>query len=78
MEPDYAAKKARVEHLYEIADGEVVREADEPEVVFCMDEFEPLGLLPHPGRQWADRSGKRRGPAVKRSLKADSRTRRWG
>jgi len=62
-DPDYAAKKARVEHLYAIADGEVIPEGEEPEVVFCMDEFGPLNLIPHPGRQWAERGGKHKGPA---------------
>jgi hypothetical protein len=38
-DPDYAAKKARVEHLYAIADDEVIPEAGEPETIFCMDEF---------------------------------------
>ncbi|MGA5135566.1 IS630 family transposase, partial [Streptomyces olivoreticuli] len=57
-DPDYAAKKARVEHLYAIADGEVVPDAGEPEVVFCLDEFGPLNLQPHPGRQWAERGGR--------------------
>ncbi|UQI45811.1 helix-turn-helix domain-containing protein [Streptomyces sp. HU2014] len=56
-DPDYAAKKAWVEHLYAIADGEVIPEACEPEVVFCLDEFGPLNLQPHPGRQWAERGG---------------------
>ncbi|MFV2028113.1 helix-turn-helix domain-containing protein [Micromonospora sp. LOL_028] len=50
-DPDYAAKKARVEHLYAIADDEVVPEAGEPDVIFCLDEFGPLNLQPHPGRQ---------------------------
>jgi len=36
-DPDYAVKKARVEHLYAIADREVIPEAGEPEVIFCMD-----------------------------------------
>jgi transposase len=57
-DPDYAVKKARLEHLYAIADGEVVPDPDEPEVIFCMDEFGPLNIQPHPGRQWTDRSGK--------------------
>ena len=48
-DPDYAAKKARVEHLYAIADREVVPEAGEPEVIFCVDEFGPLNLQPRPG-----------------------------
>ncbi|MFJ9251002.1 IS630 family transposase [Streptomyces sp. NPDC101776] len=57
-DPDYAVKKARVEHLYAIADGEVIPEEGEPKTVFCMDEFGPLNLQPHPGRQWAGRGGK--------------------
>ena len=40
-DPDYAVKKARVEHLYAIADGEVLPEPGEPAVVFCLDEFGP-------------------------------------
>ncbi|WP_341351699.1 hypothetical protein [Streptosporangium minutum] len=59
-DPDYAAKKARVEHLYAIADGEVTPEEGEPDVVFCMDEFGPLDLMSHPGRQWAERGTSRR------------------
>ncbi|MFE2943022.1 IS630 family transposase [Streptomyces sp. NPDC059255] len=61
-DPDYAAKKARVEHLYAIADGEVVPEEGEPEVIFCMDEFGPLNLQPHPGRQWTERGGRHKDP----------------
>ncbi|MDG9687800.1 IS630 family transposase [Streptomyces sp. DH18] len=61
-DPEYAAKKARVEHLYAIADGEVIPEEGEPEVVFCMDEFGPLNLQPHPGRQRAERGGKGKDP----------------
>lgn len=61
-DPDYAAKKARVEHLYAIADGEVIPEEGEPEVVFCMDEFGPLNLQPHPGKQWAERGGRHKDP----------------
>jgi hypothetical protein len=54
-DPDNAAKKARVEHLYAIADGEVIPEPGEPAVV--LDEFGPLNLQPRPGRQWARRAG---------------------
>lgn len=61
-DPEYAVKKARVEHLYAIADGEVVPESGEPEIVFCLDEFGPLNLQPHPGRQWAARGGKHKDP----------------
>jgi len=60
--PDYAVKKARVEHLYAIADREVIPEPGEPEVIFCLDEFGPLNLQPRPGRQWAAVSGKNREP----------------
>jgi transposase len=52
-DPDYEAKKARVEHLYAIADREVLPDPGEPEVVFCVDEFGPLNLQPRLGRQWA-------------------------
>ncbi|MFD4716426.1 IS630 family transposase [Streptomyces sp. NPDC058430] len=61
-DPDYATTKARVGHLYAIADGVVVPEAGEPEVIFCMDEFGPLNLISHPGRQWADRGGRHKDP----------------
>jgi transposase len=62
-DPDYSAKNARVEHLYAIADREVVPEPGEPEVIFCLDEFGPLNLQPRPGRQWAASSGKSKDPA---------------
>jgi transposase len=61
-DPHYAAKKARVEHLYAIADREVIPGAGEPEVIFCMDEFGPLNLQPRPGRHWAAVSGKSKEP----------------
>src|SRR5512142_2506788 len=61
-DPDYAVKKARVEHLYAIADREVVPDPGEPGVIFCVDEFGPLNLQPRPGRQWAAVSGKGKGP----------------
>jgi len=61
-DPRYAAKKARIEHLYAIADREVVPEASDPEIIFCVDEFGPLNLQPHPGRQWAAVSGKGKEP----------------
>jgi len=61
-DPDYAVKKARVEHLYAIAKREVVPEAGEPEVIFCVDEFGPLNLQPRPGLQWAAVSGKNAEP----------------
>ena len=61
-DPDYAVKKARVEHLYAIADREVIPDPGEPEVIFCVDEFGPLSLQPRPGRQWAAVSGKNAEP----------------
>jgi hypothetical protein len=50
------------EHLYAIADGEVKPEPGEPTVVFSMDEFGPLNLQPHPGRQWAELGGRHKDP----------------
>jgi transposase len=44
-DPDYAVKKARAEHLYAIADREVIPDPGEPEVIFCLD-----GTVPCPGR----------------------------
>ena len=61
-DPDYAVKKARIEHLYAIADGEVVPDPGEPEVIFCVDEFGPLNLQPRPGRQWTAVSGRGKEP----------------
>ena len=59
-DPRYAAKKARIEHLYAIADREITPDGGDPEIVFCVDEFGPLNLQPRPGRQWAAVSGKRK------------------
>jgi hypothetical protein len=39
--------------LYAIADGKKPAGKGDPEVVFCMDEFGPLNLQPHPGKHWA-------------------------
>ncbi|WP_066886235.1 IS630 family transposase, partial [Carbonactinospora thermoautotrophica] len=61
-DPDYETKKARIEHLYAIADGEITPDPGEPAVVFCLDEFGPLNLQPHPGRQWAAVGGKHKDP----------------
>jgi len=52
-DPDFEAKKNRVLELYEIADGKAEPGPEDPTVVFCMDEFGPLNLLPRPGRHWA-------------------------
>jgi transposase len=50
---DFETKKNRILQLYEIADGTVDPGPGDPSVVICMDEFGPLNLQPHPGKQWA-------------------------
>jgi transposase len=52
-DPDYDAKIRRVLELYALADGVAEPGPGDPSVVFCMDEFGPLNLQPHPGKQWA-------------------------
>jgi transposase len=52
-DPDFELKKNRVLELYAIADGSAEPSDGDPSVVFCMDEFGPLNLQPHPGKQWA-------------------------
>ena len=52
-DPDFEAKKNRVLELYDIADGRAEPGPGDPTVVFCFDEFGPLNLQPHPGKQWA-------------------------
>jgi transposase len=52
-DPDYEAKKNRVLELYDIAEGKAKPRKGDPTVVFSMDEFGPLNLLPRPGKQWA-------------------------
>jgi transposase len=71
-DPRYAAKKARIEHLYAIADREADPGAGDPEIIFCAGEFGPLNLQPRPGRQWAAVSGKNAQPgrAPRRQLRA--------
>jgi hypothetical protein len=61
-DPDYEAKKNRVLHLYGLMDGTEDVEPGDPEVVICVDEFGPLNLQPHPGRQWTSRGGGRAQP----------------
>ncbi len=58
-DPDFEAKKNRVLHLYEIADGKVRPGKSDPAVVLCFDEFGPLNLFPRSGH----RSPSRRKPA---------------
>ncbi len=52
-DPEFEAKKNRVLELYAIADDKAPPGPIDPAVVFCMDEFGPLNLLPRPGKQWA-------------------------
>jgi transposase len=52
-DPDFEAKKNRILELYAIADGNAQPGPGDPSVVLCFDEFGPLNLQPHPGKQWA-------------------------
>jgi transposase len=52
-DPDFEAKKNPILELYDLADGKVQAQPGDPTVVICMNEFGPLNLQPHPGRQWA-------------------------
>jgi transposase len=52
-DPDYEPKKNRVLELYDVAEGKAPAMPGDPTVVFSMDEFGPLNLLPRPGKQWA-------------------------
>ncbi len=61
-DPDFEAKKNRILELYAIADRTWPAGPDDPTVVFCMDEFGPLNLQPHPGHQWAAVSGEHKDP----------------
>jgi transposase len=63
-DPDYEPKKNRVLELYDIAEGKAEPGPGDPSVVFSMDEFGPLNLLPRPGRQWA--------PVVRRAAKGST------
>lgn len=55
-DPDFEAKKNRILELYAIADGTAEAGPDDPIVVVCVDEFGPLNLQPHPGKQWATKA----------------------
>src|SRR6476619_6349018 len=52
-DPEFEAKKNRILELYAIAVGRTEPGPDDPTVIMCMDEFGPLNLQPHPGKQWA-------------------------
>jgi transposase len=67
-DPDFEVKKNRVLHLYDLADGTAQPNPGDPSVVICMDEFGPLNLQPHPGRQWALKGGG--GPSPRRRRRA--------
>lgn len=54
-DPNFEAKKNRIFELYAIADGIADPGSGDPSVVVCVDEFGPLNLQPHPGKQWAPR-----------------------
>ena len=58
----------RVLELYAIADRITQPGPEDPQVVICVDEFGPLNLQPHPGRQWALRGGG--GPRPRRRRRA--------
>jgi hypothetical protein len=64
--PDDEAKKNRVLELYDIADGNAPPGPGDPTVVFCMDEFGPLDLQRHPGKQWAPSAAGKGDPAAPR------------
>jgi transposase len=61
-DPDFEVKKNRILELYDIADGKIEPGQGDPTVVFCVDEFGPLNLQPHPGHQWAAVGGNHADP----------------
>jgi transposase len=65
-DPDYDAKTTRVLELYAIADGITAPGPGDPTIVFCVDEFGPLNLQPHPGKQWAPAARGKGDPAAPR------------
>ncbi|HML00346.1 MAG TPA: IS630 family transposase [Acidimicrobiales bacterium] len=74
-DPDYEQKKNRILELYAIADGKAQPRRGDPEVVVCYDEFGPLNLQPHPGKQWAVVGG---GGEVRRRRRRATYVRRQG
>src|SRR4051794_10206166 len=67
-DPAFEAKKNRILHLYGLMDGTTDVQPGDPDVVICMDEFGPLNLQPHPGRQWTSQAGG--GPSPRRRRRA--------
>ncbi len=61
-DPNFEAKKNRILQLYDLADHTTEAEPGDPQVVFCVDEFGPLNLQPHPGHHWAGVGGKAADP----------------
>jgi hypothetical protein len=53
IHPDYETKKQPVLDPYALADGKRKCRRGDPDEIVCLDEFGPLNLQPHPGRQWA-------------------------
>jgi len=64
--PDQAAKKNRILDLYAIADGKAKPGKHDPTVIICIDEFGPLNLQPHPGKQRAPVASERGDPTAPR------------
>jgi transposase len=67
-DPAFKIKKNRILHLYGLMDGTADVLPGDPDVVMCVDEFGPLNLQPHPGRQWTTRTGG--GPSPRRRRRA--------
>ena len=74
-DPDFEAKQARVLELYAIADGHAEPGPDDPEVVFCLDEFGPLKppAAPRSPMGTARRLRRRPPPPAPRDLQAPAR-----
>ena len=66
-DPAFEAKN-RILHLYGLMDGTTDGLDGDPDVVICVDEFGPLNLQPHPGRQWTLAAGG--GPTPRRRRRA--------
>ena len=64
-DPDFEAKKNRIScTCTRWPTARRSREPGDPDVVICVDEFGPLNLQPHPGRQWA--ADRRQGQGTER------------
>jgi DDE superfamily endonuclease len=76
---EFEVKKDRILELYAIADGNAIPGQGDPTVIFCLDEFGPLNLQPHPGKQWAPiAAGKGDGAARRRRRRRVTYTRPHG